>query len=159
MAEVSRGQVNLNTVLGAVGSAGTVFSGLLGGLTGAPNNGGNQRGGNGGDSTDHYVTRYEAQKDARIAELETEVKLRDANTYTLSEVNKLRDYMEERFTQVNGALAQQAVHNATNDTIVGCIQNQVNQLMGMTKLVIPNSSVCPGWGNVTITPAAATTTT
>ena len=28
------------------------------------------------------VNRYEAQQNARIAELETEVKLRDANTYT-----------------------------------------------------------------------------
>jgi hypothetical protein len=25
----------------------------------------------------------------------------------------------------------------------------------ITKTVIPNSSVCPGWGDVTITPAAA----
>lgn len=57
----------------------------FGALTGNQGNGGNMRSGNGGDSADHYVTRYEAQKDARIAELETEVKLRDANTYTPSE--------------------------------------------------------------------------
>lgn len=25
------------------------------------------------------------------------------------------------------------------------------------KVVIPNTSVCPGWGNVTITPATTTT--
>jgi hypothetical protein len=30
-----------------------------------------------------------------------------------------------------------------------------SQLMGLTKLVVPNGSICPGWGNVTITPAAA----
>jgi hypothetical protein len=35
---------------------------------------------------------------------------------------------------------------------------QIAQLYGLTKLVIPNGSVCPGWGNVTVTPAAATTT-
>lgn len=35
---------------------------------------------NGTCNEDHTVNRYEAQKDARIAELETEVKLRDANT-------------------------------------------------------------------------------
>ena len=31
-------------------------------------------------------------------------------------------------------------------------------LASITKTVVPNTSVCPGWGNVTITPAAATTT-
>ena len=34
-----------------------------------------------------------------------------------------------------------------------------SRLMGLTKLVVPNTSVCPGWGNVTITPATTTTTT
>jgi hypothetical protein len=35
---------------------------------------------------------------------------------------------------------------------------QIAALNGLTKLVVPNTSVCPGWGNVTITPAAAPTT-
>jgi hypothetical protein len=35
------------------------------------------------------------------------------------------------------------------------MQSQIAQLMGLTKLAVPNTSVCPGWGNVTITPAAA----
>ena len=39
------------------------------------------------------------------------------------------------------------------------MQNQITQLMSLTKMVVPNASVCPGWGNVTITPAASTTTT
>lgn len=158
MAEVSRGQVNLNTVLGAVGTAGAVLPGVFGGLTGN----GNARGAaaaNGGCSDDQYVTRYESQKDARIAELETEVKLRDANTYTDQKSLEMYQYFDGRLRNVESQISAQAVHNATNDTIVGCIQNQVNQLMGMTKLVIPNSSVCPGWGNVTITPATSTTTT
>jgi hypothetical protein len=36
---------------------------------------------------------------------------------------------------------------------------QIAQLQSLTKLVVPNTSVCPGWGNVTITPAAAAATT
>jgi hypothetical protein len=103
------------------------------------------------------VSHYEAQQAARIAELETEVKLRDANTFTLGEMGKLRDYFEGKFEAVNAQLAQQGIYNATNTAAIGCIQSQVAQLMALTKLVIPNGSICPGWGNVTVTPATATT--
>ena len=64
-----------------------------------------------GCSEDRLVNRYEAGKDARIAELETEVKLRDANTYTMSEMNKMRNYVDDRFSAINNQLCAQAVHN------------------------------------------------
>lgn len=38
---------------------------------------------------------------------------------------------------------------------INCINNT---LASITKTVVPNSSVCPGWGNVTVTPATTTTT-
>lgn len=53
----------------------------------------------------------------------------------------------------DGVNAQQLAYNATNSANLACLQNQVAQLQGMTKLVVPNSSVCPGWGAVTVTPA------
>lgn len=151
-----KGQGNLNTVLGAIGTAGAVGllngngsgNGILGGLFGG-NNGGCC-------SNDHCVNRYEAAQQARIAELETEVKLRDANTYTDAKLNDLRNYIDVKFAAVNDKLCAQAVHNATNDAVLGCLQGQVTQLMGLTKLVIPNASVCPGWGNVTVAPATTT---
>lgn len=161
MAEISRGQVNLNSVLGAIGTAGAVVPGLFNGLIGNGQRGncnGNCNGCGGGCSDNQYVTRYDSEKDARIAELETEVKLRDANTFTMNEMGKLRDYVDNKFAKVDAALCQQAVHNATNDAVVGCIQGQVAQLMAMTKLVIPNGSVCPGWGTVTVTPSGSSTT-
>lgn len=37
---------------------------------------------------------------------------------------------------------------------VTCMQNTLNSI---TKVIIPNASICPGWGNVTITPATTTT--
>ena len=65
----------------------------------------------------------------------------------------------DRFREEQNAVnMQQAVYNGVNTAAVECIKNQVAQLMGITKIVVPNSSVCPGWGNVTVTPAAATTT-
>jgi hypothetical protein len=52
-------------------------------------------------------------------------------------------------------ISDQKVFNATQIGTISCIQNQIAQLYGLTKLSIPNGAVCPGWGNVTITPAAA----
>ena len=89
------------------------------------------------------VTRYDAGKDARIAELETEVKLRDANIYTDSKLNDLRNYVDVKFTAVNDKLCAQAVHNATNDAVLGCMQGQINTLMGLTKVIVPAANICP----------------
>lgn len=152
MAEISRGQVNLNTVLGAIGTYGAVGGGnLLGGLLGGGNNC--------GCSEDHLINRYEAAQSAKISELETEIKLRDANFYTIGEIDKLRSYVDNRFTAVEHEICDQRVYNATANATISCIQGQVAQLMGLTKTVIPNGSICPGWGNVTITPATTAPTT
>lgn len=146
----SNGKGNLGVTLGAVGTGlallggnGGLFNGLLGG--------------NGGCHENMPVNRYEAGLQAENAELRTEVKLRDANTYTDGKLNDLRNYVDTRFAVVNDKLCAQAVHNATSDALIGCIQGQVAQLQGLTKLVVPNTSVCPGWGNVTVTPATTTT--
>jgi hypothetical protein len=104
------------------------------------------------------VNRYEAAQSARIAELETEVKLRDANTYTLGEMNKMRDYVDRRFEKIECVQNQQAVYNATNTAALNCMQGNIAQLMSLTKLVVPNGSVCPGWGDVTVSITPATTT-
>lgn len=103
------------------------------------------------------INRYEAEQQARIAELETEVKLRDANVYTMQEMGKLRDYVDGKFAAVHEELCQQRVYNATNTATINCIAGQVAQLMSLTKVVIPNSSICPGYGDVTVTVTPATT--
>lgn len=94
-------------------------------------------------SEDHLVNRYEAAQQARIAELETEVKLRDANTYTDSKILDLYRYVDGKFGCVEAQIAQQAVYNATNTATLSCLQNQVAALQGLTKVVIPTSSICP----------------
>lgn len=92
---------------------------------------------------DHFYSRYDASKDARIAELETEVKLRDANTYTDAKLLDLYKYVDGKFDGVNAAICAQNVYNATNSAAIGCINNQIAQLMALTKTVIPTSSICP----------------
>ena len=139
------------TALG-IGIGALGLEALRGGFNGILSGGGNCC------NEDHNVNRYEAAQQARIAELETEVKLRDANTFTMGEMGKLRDYVDRRFEGVNASINAQAVYNATNTAALNCIQVQVAQLMGLTKLVVPNGSICPGWGDVTVSVTPATTT-
>ena len=147
-------KANAALTTGIIGTSGFGLS-LLNGLGGVL---GNLGGAKPTCNEDHVVNRYEATQQARIAELETEVKLRDANTYTLGEVGKLRDYMENRLGAIEHELCDQRTYNAVNTATIGCIQGQVATLLALTKTVIPNTSVCPGWGNVTVTPATTPTT-
>ena len=138
-----------------LGIAGTALGLMAGGLNGTGLFNGN---GNCGCSDGHYVNRYEASQAARIAELETEVKLRDSNIYTDGKILDLYRYVDGKFSGIEAQICQQNVYNATNTATINCMSGQIAQLMSLTKLVIPNGSVCPGWGNVTVTPAAAATT-
>lgn len=124
-----------------LGIAGTALGLLQGnGLNGILGGWGN---GNCVPSESMPVTRYDAGKDARIAELETEVKLRDANIYTDSKLNDLRNYVDAKLAVVNDKLCAQAVHNATNDAVLGCMQGQIAQLQGLTKIIVPAANICP----------------
>ena len=140
------GGTALGIGIGALGLE--LLRGGLGGILG---------GGMAANGCDHLVNRYEASQAARIAELETEVKLRDANTYTDGKLLDIYKYVDGKFACIEGQIGQQAVYNATNTAVINCLQNQVNTLMGLTKVVIPNTSICPGWGNVTVAPATTTT--
>ena len=57
------------------------------------------------------VNRYEAAQNARIAQLETEVKLRDANIYTDSKSLDLYRYIDGQLNSIRAELGAQAVHN------------------------------------------------
>lgn len=113
------------------------------------------------------VSRYElelqqkiATKDSEIADLKssqyTDQKLVEVYTNLDRKANELRDLIGKNKDEQNAINLQQAVYNGTNTAAIGYIQNQVNQLMGLTKLVVPNSSVCPGWGQVKVTPVTET---
>lgn len=99
------------------------------------------------------INRYEAALMQRIAALETEVKLRDANTYTLNQMNDLRTYVDSRLGAIEARQNEQAVLNATQTATMTCMAQQIAQLQSLTKLVVPNGSVCPGWGDVTVAPS------
>lgn len=153
MAEfASRGVGAAGLTTGIIGtSLGALNSGILGNLF--------------GNANAHCacdgagVNRYEMQLQQRIAALESGIALRDANIYNDAKALEMYKYIDGKIEGINARLAEQAVFNATATSTMNCIAGQVNQLFGLTKLVVPNASVCPGWGNVTVTPAAAPTTT
>lgn len=122
-------------------SIGAVAAELLGGTIGNLFTGGTMSRACGHE--DHTVNRYEAAQAARIAELETEVKLRDANTYTDQKLLEMYKYFDGKIGCVESAINAQAVYNATNTATINCISNQVAQLMALTKVVIPTTSICP----------------
>ena len=103
----SNGKGNLGVTLGAIGTGLGILNnggnGILGGLFN-----GN---GNTGCSEDHCVNRYEAAQQARIAELETEVKLRDSTIYTDQKSLQLYQYIDGQLKDVRDTLCKQAVHN------------------------------------------------
>ena len=138
MAEyASKGVAGAGLGTGIAGLALGVLNGGLGNILTGVN------GGNCGCHEDHWVNRYEAAQSARIADLETEVKLRDANTYTLTEMGKLRDYVDRRVDGVNAQLCNQNVLNAQVAANLSCMQGNIATLMGLTKTVVPITSVCP----------------
>lgn len=101
----------------------------------------------GGDC--HGITRFEAAQAARIAELESAIKLRDANTYTDSKLLEIYRYVDGKFNTVEGQICAQNVVNAQVTANIACMQNNIASLMSLTKTIIPIDSICP-------TPATAT---
>ena len=126
-------------------------------------------GSRGGCSENTPVTRYElelqqtiAAKDSEIADLKssqyTDQKLVEVYTNLDRKANELRDLIQKNKDEQNAVNLNQAVYNGTNTAAVACLKGQVEQLQGLTKLVIPNDSCCPGWGEVKVAPATTTTT-
>ena len=150
-----QGQGNFNTV-GAAGGIGWIAEKLFGGSI---------LGGNNCQcncSENMLVNRYELNMQQALAAKDARIGLLESNIYT---DQKLADVYDRLLTKINANKEQQdainmqqAVYNGTNTAAIGCIQSQLQQLYSLTKLVIPNGSVCPGWGNVTVTPATAPTT-
>jgi hypothetical protein len=100
----SKGVAGTGLGLGIAGTALGLLGGNLGNILG-----GNM---NCGCSDEHLINRYEAGQSARIAELETEVKLRDSNIYTDQKILDVYKYFDGENKAIRAALSDQAVKNA-----------------------------------------------
>lgn len=149
MAEfTSQGQGTLNTVLGALGTA--AFTGIGSG------NGLNLFGG----SKVEYATKSDLDNAILLAAKDSEIALLKADQNT--EI-KIADVYERVMTRVNADRneqmawnTQQSLNNCQMSSAIAANRNSIDILMGMTKTVIPNSSVCPGWDSASTTPAPTT---
>lgn len=121
----SRGVGNAGLTLGVIGTAlGVMNNGGIGNLFGN-NCSGNYSRNNCGCSEDHLVNRYEAAQQARIAELETAVQLRDSNIYTDQKILEVYKYFDGENKDIRANLATQAVINQKTADAFDLVRNDM----------------------------------
>lgn len=150
----SKGVAGAGLGLGVAGTAlGLLNSnGILGGLF--------NTNGTGNCSEDHCVNRYELNQQQKIAELQSQIALRDANTYNDQKLLEVYKYFDGELKEIRATQcdkwANQGIINAQFESGINVLGSQVssvtNTVNGLTKTVIPNANICPGWGNVCVQP-------
>ena len=133
-----------------LGIAGTALGLLNGGL-------GNVLGGVTNCSDNQFINRYELEMENKIVAKDSEIALLKSNIYTDQKIADVYERLNNKIAGVEAAVNTQAVVNATMTGTISCMQGQIAQLQSLTKLVVPNSSVCPGWGEVNVTIPTGTT--
>lgn len=158
MEYASNAKGNLGVTLGAVGTGLNLLTGGIGLM-------------NAGSSlTNHasnYVTKDElrmaqdiASKDSQIAllsaESDSEKKMIEVYKQTRSEIKELQDEVRDNRREQDAWNATQAVNNAQMSAAIAAnamsIANLQSCCSAITQLKIPNTAVCPGWGDIKITP-------
>ena len=150
----------------SAGVGGAALGTGIAGLSVALLNGGlgNLLGGLGG--CNQYATKSDiaysqelAKKDSEIAllksEQNTEIKIADVYDRLLTRINADRQAQADwnAAQMVNNCSMSNAI--AVNTNSISALQNCCNSI---TKLVVPNSAICPGWGAVDVTITPTTTT-
>lgn len=96
------------------------------------------------------------------ADIASEKKMVEVFNAATNKTNAVRDELSQRIREleckVDGNAAAQSVINCQHGSQLNLLNSQVGQLYSLTKMVIPNHNVCPGWGEVNVTPAFAGTT-
>ena len=113
-----------------------------------------------GCSENHIVNRYELQQESKIAELQSQIALRDANTYNDQKLLEVYKYFDGELKDIRATIcdsnAKQGIINAKFESAVDVLGSQVSSInttiSSLTKTVIPNANVCPGWGAVSVEP-------
>jgi hypothetical protein len=130
----------IGTVLGSIGTAAAVNGG------GLLNLGGNMA----ACSDDHTVNRYELAQEQKIAKLESQLALRDANTYADQKLLELYKYFDGEIKDIRSTICAndkaQAVINANLNASIVALNGQVAQtaatLAGITRTAVTSSSIC-----------------
>lgn len=171
MEYASNAKGNTGVALGAVGTG-------LSLLTGGAGLFGMGRGAGYGCPNQNLVTKDEAfmikeiaYKDSEIAllkaESDSEEKMVEVYKQAHAEVMNLRDRVDDNYKELQKEIndnrrdqdawnCSQSVANAhmsaaiaANNNSIDCLKHIVN---GITAIKVPNTAVCPGWGNISIVP-------
>lgn len=128
-----QGQVNLNTVLGAIGTYGALGgfsgSGCGGGILG--NIFGGNRSGNGCGCGDQWVTRYELAMNQELAAKDSKIALLEANTYQDQKSLELYRYIDGKLNEINANLAAQAVTNTSFNAALQSLDYKTMQAIAL----------------------------
>jgi hypothetical protein len=128
----------IGTALGTMGILGAGAGALTRGSYGVPVTAATMAEGggylSGCCSEDHFVNRYEMAAENKIAALESEIALKDANTATDAKMLEMYKYIDGQINSINGVLNAQAVQNqATKDSFqmlqdrIQCCSNDLNE--------------------------------
>lgn len=159
-------QIKTQDGTASVASAGVGGAGLGLGIAGTAlgllnGNGGNILGGlfSGGNNCNALMSELAKEKAERFAE-KTGSEIYNAMFSQYKELAQATTNIDKRVAalEVSAPLREQLV-NQRIDCCCSQMSAGLAALQGVvaniTKTVVPNSSICPGWGDVTITPAAA----
>lgn len=150
-----------------LGIAGTALGLLNNGVGGILGGWGNNNCGYNYGPYGRAVSQFELNQTEKIAALESGIALRDANVYGDQKLLELYKYVDGELKDIRKTMCEdrlaQATINAKLESGIDVLGTQVasinNTICKLTKIVIPNSSICPGWGDVTVTVTPTTTTT
>lgn len=145
--------------MGEFASKGVAGSGLGLGIAGTAlgllNSNGNLLGGLFGGGCNSQLSALQAENAMLKSENYSDKTSKEVYAQTLADNNALSQQVFSFINPIAQTIAANQVEMARMDERIKCLTRTVE---GVTKVVVPNTSVCPGWGNVTITPATTTTT-
>ena len=146
--------------MGEFASKGVAGSGLGLGIAGTAlgllNSNGNLLGGLFGNNCQmNQLSMLQAENAMLKSENYSDKTSKEVYAQTLADNNALSQQVFAYINPMAQTIANNQVERARMDERLKCLARTVD---GITKVVVPNTSVCPGWGNVTITPATTTTT-
>lgn len=154
----SRGTGTAALTTGIIGTAGTAL-GLLGNGMGILS----------GNYEDQHITRHEMDLVREIMSKDQQIAISDSENYTdkkLVEVynalaksdKEIRAEIETNYREQAKINAEQGVYNGVNSATLNCMQSRIDELLALTARRVPNSSICPGWGPVNVSPVEGGTT-
>lgn len=109
------------------GIAGTALGfGIGGAALGLLNGGMGLLGGRAATCSENMpVSRYEQEQQSKIAKLEADLALRDANTYGDQKMLEMYKYIDGQLKDIRGTICQQAVHNQRTEDSFALVRQDV----------------------------------